>query len=58
MKDRKVGPTGGKLTQIVDMMQVQNINQMLQLTVHSFVPTNVDKNKAPKNVVFKILFQI
>jgi hypothetical protein len=57
MTDRKVGPTGWKLTQIVNMMEVQNIYQMLQLTVHSSVPTNVDK-KAPKNVVFKILFQI
>jgi len=37
MIDSKVGPTGGKLTQLLDMQQVQNINKLLQLTVHSSV---------------------
>ena len=37
MMDSKVGPTGGKLTQLLDMMEVQNINKLLQLTVHSSV---------------------
>jgi len=37
MMDSKVGPTGGKLTQLLDMIEVQNINKLLQLTVHSSV---------------------
>jgi hypothetical protein len=35
MMDSKVGPTDGKLTQLLDMMVFQNINKLLQLTVHS-----------------------
>ena len=35
MADRKVGPNCGKLTQLADTMQVQNINMLLQLTLHS-----------------------
>jgi len=37
MMDSKVGPTGGKLTQLLGMMEVQNINKLIQLTVHSSV---------------------
>jgi hypothetical protein len=37
MMDSKVGPTGWKLTQLLDMMQVRNTNKLLQLTVHTSV---------------------
>ena len=37
MMDSRCGPTWGKLTQIFDMLQVQNINLLLQLNVHSSV---------------------
>ena len=35
--DSKVGPTGGKLTELLDMLQVQNINKLLQIIVPSSV---------------------
>jgi hypothetical protein len=37
MMDGKVALTGGKLTELVEMLQVQNINKLPQFTVHSSV---------------------
>jgi hypothetical protein len=37
MMDSKVGSTGGKLTQLVDVLEVQNINKLLHITVHTSV---------------------
>jgi len=37
MMDSRFGPTCGKLTQLADMLQVQNINMLLHLSVHSSV---------------------
>ena len=37
MMESKVAPTCGKLTQLADTLQVQNINMLLHLTLHSSV---------------------
>jgi len=37
MMDSKVGPNYGKLTQLLDTLEVQNINMLIQITVHNSV---------------------
>ena len=37
MMDCRFGPTCGKLIQLADMLQVQNLNMLLQITVYSSV---------------------